>query len=163
MIYIILIVVVACIILTYYLYKEKLDFVEMRLNFIEEKIKSSLVKRKALLKDSEKLIKKILNVKKPVYENLNKWNSDDPIQFDRELISYVGEFFLIKDKYEKLQKDEEMDKLSYLVEENEDLIEAYKEFYNDIAEEYNKCIHTFPSSIMTFLKRRKNVEFFDTK
>ena len=70
---------------------------------------------------------------------------------------------MIKNKYEKLNNDEEFQKISFIINETEDLLNAYKDYYNDNANMYNKLIKRFPLIIVTFIKRRKAKLFFDNK
>ena len=117
------------------------------------------------MQESESIIKETLGTNKQIYENLNDLASSDinMMELDRNLLVYINEFHLIKDKYKKLQGIEEFESIVFAINETEDKLNAYKEYYNDAAKEYNKLIKKFPQVIITFLKRRKEKEFFDKK
>ena len=81
----------------YFTSKDKMTIYSMKLKNIEEKINSTLIKRKELLKDSEVKIKELLNTNKTIYENFGELSnsSNDMIKFDKKLAIYTNEFNLI--------------------------------------------------------------------
>lgn len=164
MIAIIIIVIVGTIFLIFNIYHDKIMFINTKLDNIEEKIKSTLIKRKELIKDAESIIKEKIGTTKDVFDDFKDIsNNDDIIKLDRKLLIYINEFYLIKDKYEELIKDEEFQKIAFTIAETEDLLSAYKDYYNDNASVYNKLIKSFPMIITTIIKRRKEKLFFDNK
>lgn len=165
MIIVIVVLILSFILLIYNIYHDKINFLITKLDNIEEKISSTLIKRKELIKDSEKVIKKGVKTNKDVYEGLSEINDNNTnmMELDRKLLIYINEFYLIKEKYQKLQKDDEFQKISFAITETEDLLNAYKDYYNDNSEKYNKLIKKFPVIITTLIKRRKEKLFFDKK
>ena len=131
---------------------------------IEEKISSLLIKRRELIKDSEKIIKDVIKTDKNVYEGLADLNerSISMTQFDKRLLAYINEFYLIESKYKKLNKNEEFKKIYLSIKDSDNELNAYKNYYNDTTVKYNKLIKNFPINIISFIKRRKEKEFFDT-
>lgn len=165
MIFIIITLILCIMLFIRTLIKDKFLHINIKINNIEEKLNSTLLKRKTLLLDSEVIIKEVLNTNKQIYEKIDELNSSKVSMFelDRRLLVYLSEFYLIKEKYKKLKNNEEFDKIAYALNETEDLLNAYKEYYNDTIEKYNKLITTFPINIAAFLKRKKEKEFFDKK
>ncbi len=165
MIIILIILVLAIILFIYSICHDKISFLTIKLSNIEEKIKSTLIKRKELIKDSEKIIKDIVKTEKEIYSGLSNLNDEkiNMMELDRKLLVYISEFHLIKDKYQKLQKNEDFQKIAFNILETEDLLNAYKNYYNDNALKYNKLIKKFPIIIVTLIKRRKEKLFFDEK
>lgn len=163
MILIILTLILCIIIFAITLYNQKFNFISIKLKNITERINSSLIKRKKLLEDSEQIIKSELNTKKAIYENLKDLNKEkqDMIKLDRKLLVYIKEFYLIKDKYKKLQHNNDFEKITFSICDNEEKLNAYKQYYNDTILEYNKIIKIFPFSILSIIKGRKEKEFFD--
>ncbi len=164
--YVILIVILICIfVFMYKNYKNNLALIVISLNNIEEKINSTLIKRFELLKDAEKSIKQIIKTDKEIFQNLEKLNSckSNMLEFDRKLLVYINEFYLIYDKYKKLQKNEDFQKIFFAISNTEDLLNAYKEFYNDYTQKYNSIISNFPINIISFFRKRKQKSFFDKK
>jgi len=153
------------IIFLYVIFKDKLSLLNIKLKNIEEKLNSTLINRKKLIEDSEKIIKDILNTDKDIYDDLKDINnpSMSMIELDRKLLVYINEFYLVKEKYKKLNSNDDFLNIAYGINETEDLLNAYKEYYNDVAERYNKLISTFPINIFSLIKRRRKKEFFDRK
>ena len=165
MIIFIIFIILALILFIYNIYHNKLLLLNIKLKTIEEKIKSTLIKRKELLKDSENIIKDIIKTDKTIYDGIEKINesSIDMIKLDRALLIYINEFYLIKDKYKQLNENEDFKTMYFKINETEDKLNAYKEYYNNVCGNYNKLIKSFPTVILTIIKRRKEKEFFDKK
>ncbi len=162
----IIITLLVCIIVFFWsTHKEELSFIRTKLENVEEKINSTLIKRRTLIQDSEQIIKDVLGTNKQIYENLDELCTDtiSMMELDRKLLVFINEFYLIKDKYKKLQNNEEFQKIAFSINETEDKLNAYKEYYNDIVTEYNKQIKKFPQVIISFIKKQKEKEFFDKK
>jgi len=165
MIFIITGFILLIIIFLYIICRDKLSLISTKLKNVEEKLNSTLIKRKALIEDSEKIIKEILNTDKDIYQNIGEINdpSINMIELDRKLLVYINEFYLVKDKYKKLDGSDDFLSIAYGINDTEDLLNAYKEYYNDIASRYNKLITMFPINILSIIQRRKKKEFFDRK
>lgn len=163
MIVIIPLIVVCVLLIIYKSYKEKFKLLNTRIHNIEEKLNSTLIKRRELIKDSEEVIKDVIKTKKEVYEGITKLNDSNlsMIELDRKLIVYINEFHLIEDRYKKLRSDKRFQKIYFSINETEDLLNAYKNYYNKTSEEYNKLINKFPIIILAKLKRKKQKLFFD--
>lgn len=139
----------------------KILFTKIKMDIIEEKLNNTLIKRCELLKDAEEITKKILNTDKDIFENKIEMNNTNMIELDSRLSINVNEFNLIKEKYKKLQKDDEITKLSFAINETTDKLIAYKDYYNNIAKEYNLLINKFPNNIISIIKKNKQKQFFD--
>ena len=164
MIAIIVILILGIILILYNVFHDKLIFLSVKLDNIEEKIKSTLIKRKELIKEAEDIIRDTLNIKKEIFDGFNQIDSKINImELDRKLLIYVSELNLIKDKYDELNSNEDFQKVSFSLTETEDLLNAYKEYYNENASKYNKSIKSFPLIFTTLIKRRKEKLFFDNK
>ena len=165
MILIVITLVICLIVFMGVMYHDKLSFLNIKLKNIEEKINSTLIKRKSLIQDSETIIKEVLNTDKQIYENLTEINNQsiNMMELDRKLLIYINEFYLIKDKYKKLQNNENFQQTAYAINETEDKLNAYKEYYNDNAAKYNELIQKFHLNIISFFKKRKEKNFFDQK
>lgn len=165
MIFVIVGFILLIIIFIYIIFNDKLSLISIKLKNIEEKLNSTLIKRKSLIEDSEKIIKEILKTDKNIYQGIGEINdpSINMIELDRKLLVYINEFYLVKDKYKKLNSSEEFLSVAYAINDTEDLLNAYKEYYNEVAENYNKLIGIFPMNVISFINRRKKKEFFDRK
>lgn len=155
-------IIVCLIIFTYKIYHYKIIFINVKLNSIEEKLKSTLIKRKELIKDSEILIKEILGTNKKIYENFEDTiNYNNLIELDTKLSVSINEFYIIKDKYNKLQNNDDFLKLAFAINESSDQLYAYKNYYNKITKEYNKLIKKFPVILFSIFKGRKKKLYFE--
>ena len=127
--------IICLILFIYILLSDNFSLINIKLKNIEEKINSTLINRKKLILDSEEIIKETLKTKKQIYEDIDKLN--DPkismMELDRKLLVYINEFYLINDKYKKLKNNEEFQKIAYKIIETEDLLNAYKDYYNDMS------------------------------
>lgn len=161
-----LITLLICLILfVYILFSDNLRFINIKIKNIEEKINSTLINRKALILESEKIIKEVLKTKKQIYDGIDDLSNKNisMMELDRKLLIYINEFHLINDKYKKLKNHDEFQKIVYRIEETQELLNAYKDYYNNVASKYNKLISIFPVNIISFIKRRKQKSFFDKK
>lgn len=163
MIFIVVTIIICIILFIYVSLSDNFSLINIKLKNIEEKINSTLINRKTLLMESEDIIKEALKTKKQVYEDIDKLNNANIsiMELDRKLLVYINEFYLIKDKYKKLKNNDSFQKIAYKIEQTEDLLDAYKEYYNIVTSKYNKYISTFPISIISFIKGRKEKKFFD--
>lgn len=163
---IIIVLIILCFLyIVYKSYKENMKFLDIKINNIEEKLSSTLIKRKELIKESELVIKDVIKTKKQIYDGLSNLNDKktNMIELDRKLVSYINEFNLIESRYKKLKGDERFQKIYFSISETEDLLNAYKEYYNNVALEYNKTIKKFPIIIFSKLKGKNEKLFFDKK
>ena len=164
MIAIIIILVIGILLIVYNIFHDKICSLDIKLDSVEEKINSTLIKRKELLKEAEKIIKEKLKTDKDIFVDFDELNNKmDIVKLDRKLLVYVGEFHLIKEKYDKLNDDESFEKIAFSISETEDLLNAYKDYYNNYASIYNKTIKSFPIILFNLIKRRKEKLFFDNK
>lgn len=163
MIFIVVTIIICIILFIYISLSDNFSLINIKLKNIEEKINSTLINRKTLLMESEDIIKETLKTKKQIYEDIDKLNNANisMMELDRKLLVYINEFHLINDKYKKLKSNDNFQKIAYKIEQTEDLLDAYKEYYNMVASKYNKYISTFPISIISFIKGRKEKSFFD--
>lgn len=160
---IIVFILISILLFLYFILHDKLIFIEEKLNVIEDKIDSTLIKRNEILKDSENEIKELVKTSKSIYEDLKDVDSKklDMFELDKKLTIYKNEFYLILDKYDVLKENDEFQKLAFSLSETSDLLESYRLYYNKYAEKYNKVIKSFPIVITTVITRRKKKEFFD--
>ena len=144
--------------------KSKWSLFSIKITNIEEKLNSTLLKRKELIKDTEKVIKDIIKTDKDIYQDISSLdNINNIIELDRKLMTYVNEFYIISTRYKKLKDNTSYQNLYYDILDTEDLLNAYKDYYNDTALKYNKIISTFPFSIAYKVKGKKKKLFFDKK
>ena len=155
MIVVLIILILSVLYYFYSAYKNKLRILNININIIEEKLNSNILKRKELLKDSEKLIKDITKTKKEVYPNIEILNEKlNMFEMDSKTLSFLNEYNMIKEKNDKLNKSSDFLKLNFTIEENEEDINAYKIYYNKNVTEYNKLVSNKKSKNFFNLKTR---------
>ena len=91
---IITVFIIGIILLIYNIYHDKIKFLIIRLDNIEEKINSTLIKRKELIKESEKIIKDVVKTEKEIYSGLSEINNKNMnmMELDRKLLIHINEF-----------------------------------------------------------------------
>lgn len=157
-----IIVLIFILFLFHFIYKDRLTELIIKLKMIEEKINSILIKRKDLIKESEVIIKQELNTDKLIYDKLDDTkNVSNIIELDKTLLICVNEFILIKDKYKKLNKNEDFKKIAYSIDDTIDELYSYKNYYNTVAEKYNNLVKKLPILLSSIIRGRKKRKLFD--
>ena len=155
MIAVLIVLILSILYYFYSAYKNKVKILNINIKTIEEKLNSNILKRKELLKDSEKLIKDITKTKKEVYPNIEILNEKlNMFEMDSKTLSFLNEYNMIKEKNDKLNKSSDFLKLNFTIEENEEDINAYKIYYNKNVTEYNKLVSNKKSKNFFNLKTR---------
>ena len=92
--------------------------------------------------------------------NLLKSKKLNNFELNHQLDKYQKELHEILDTDETLSKLEIVINLYGEYEDNEDELEASKEYYNDNVTIYNKLIHCFPSNFVAMLFHYKHKDFY---
>ena len=158
------IVIVVCLILIILVatYNHFQDYI-IRINEAEVNIDATLRKRFDLLNKSIGIIKANIKSEEPVLEDIVKLRSKKLTNFelDRGLYDAINEFHAIKEKYDKLQTNEEFVKIDIGLMESESEIVGLRKYYNDIITDYNKLVKSCPSNIIAIIKKYKTKDYFD--
>lgn len=122
------------------LLEKKIDFIARFIPLIKEHTKEDckLLEKVNLLKNKE----------------LNNFELND------ELYTYNKELREIIDTNDKLLKIDSINNLYQEYLDNEEDLDASKNYYNDNVTEYNKLVHLFPSNIIGFLFKFKHRDFY---
>ena len=158
------IVIVVCLILILLIatYNHFQDYI-IRINEAEVNIDAVLRKRFDLLNKSIGIIKANIELEEEVLDGILKLRSKKLTNFelDRDLYNAINEFHVIKEKYPKLQTNEEFIKIDINLMESESEIVGLRKYYNDIITDYNKLVKSCPSNIIALLKNYKAKDYFD--
>lgn len=92
--------------------------------------------------------------------NLLKSKKYNNFELNKQLDKYKKELHEILDTDGKLIKLENINSLYIEFEDNEEDLEASKEYYNDNVTEYNKLIHCFPTNIIGIIFKYKHKDFY---
>lgn len=122
------------------LLEKKIDYISRFIPLIKENSKEDC-----------KLLEKINLLKNKSYNNF---------ELNKELSDYNKELREILDTNEKLLKLDNINNLYQEYLDNEEDLEASKEYYNDNVSEYNKLVHLFPSNIVGILFKFKHKDFY---
>lgn len=164
-IYGLMILIVICIILIWYInvYNKFQNFI-IRINEVENNIDAILRKRFDLLNKSIGIIETYID-KDNILESIIKLRSKKLTNFelDRELYEGINEFHLYKDEINELKNNESFMKIDISLNESEIDITAFRKYYNDIITEYNKFARTFPNNIVSLICHYKQKTYFDGK
>lgn len=122
------------------LLEKKIDYISRFIPLIKENSKEDC-----------KLLEKVNLLKN---KQLNNFELND------ELYTYNKELREILDTNEKLLKIDNINNLFQEYQDNEEDLEASKDYYNDNVTEYNKLVHLFPSNIIGLLFKFKHKDFY---
>lgn len=92
--------------------------------------------------------------------NLLKSKKLNNFELNHQLDKYQKELHEILDTDDTLSKLEIIINLYAEYEDNEDELEASKEYYNDNVTIYNKLVHCFPSNLIGILFHYKHKDFY---
>ena len=81
-------------------------------------------------------------------------------ELNQQLDKYKKELHEILDTDETLSKVEIVTTLYAEFEDNEEELEASKDYYNDNVTIYNKLVHCFPSNLIAILFHYKHKDFY---
>ena len=161
MIIVIIVLVISLVLFIYNIYHDKLALSYIKLYNIEEKINSTLIKRKELVKDAENKIKEIIKTDKVIFENFKEIdNNNDMFDLNKKLLLSINDFYVIKDKYKKLHNNTDFQKICFSIDETGDLLNSYKKYYDKEALEYNKLIKSLPLFFVSLITRKKEKKLF---
>ena len=82
---------------------------------------------------------------------------------DRKLLAAYTELDSVLSNNEELKKSEELIKIKNNIEEIDDNLSNYRQYYNDNITEYNRTIKTIPTNIITKIHKYQEKLFFDRK
>lgn len=155
----VLIITIALIIITNY---NKFQYSSIKISEAENNIEILLEKKidyisrfipliKENTKEDCKLLEKVNLLKNKSYNNF---------ELNKELYTYNKELREIIDTNDKLLKIDNINNLYLEYVDNEEDLEASKDYYNDSVTEYNKLVHLFPSNIVGLLFKFKHKDFY---
>jgi len=164
------IVLVICILSGIYahLFNKFQDYI-IRINEVEANIDSILRNKYDTINKCVSIIKgnEAINnqLDKNMFEEIVKLRARKISNFDldRKLVEANNQFITIKEKYEELNKNEEIIKHSNNLVDLDERLKIHVNYYNKNIAEYNKLINLFPTNIVARLCKYQNKLFFDRK
>ena len=164
-IFLIIIIVVAIIGFFYSIIYNKFQDSIIKLNEVEGKIDETLRSKFDGLLEMNNIIKEKINTKKAIVDDITKLKDEEISSFelDRKLSEALSKINFIRKQYEELHNIDQLNKLSYDIDDMDESLAAYKKYYNENIVEYNKLIRKFPYNIIGMILKYKEKSFFDGK
>lgn len=145
-------------------YNKFQDYI-IKINEVESKIDDTLRDKFDNILEMNNIIKETIKTKKSIVDDIEKLKDEriSSFELDRKLSSALNKINFIKGQYSELKSNENINKLSYKIDEMDESLDAYKKFYNKKIVSYNKLIRIFPYSIIGVILKYKEKAFFDGK
>ena len=170
MLILIFIILIICILSGIYaiLYNKFQDYV-IRINEVESNIDTILRNKYDTINKCVSIIKgnnEINNkLDKNMFEEIVKLRARKISNYDLDikLVEANNQFITIKEKYEEINKNEDIIKYSNDLIDIDDRLKIHVNYYNKNIAEYNKLIKLFPTNIVARLCKYQEKLFFDRK
>ena len=166
MIVILVIIVIVCAFAIFYatIYNKFQDYI-IRINEVESNIDTNLRSWYDLINKAIPIIKSNTDKDKVVFDNIVKLRSRKIGNFElyRTLTATSGEMQALREEYPLLDKSDEIKKIFKKIEEINEALDDYIDYYNDNITVYNTLVKKFPSNIIASFSKYKEKLFFDRK
>lgn len=161
---IIIIVLFAIFIYSSIIYNKFQDYI-IKINEVEGKIDDTLRNKFDSILQMNNIIKESIKTKKVIVDDISELKNKkiSSFELDRKLASSLNKINFIKGQYDELKGNEKLNKLTYEIDEMDESLDAYKKFYNEKINSYNKLIRLFPYNLMGLILKYKEKTFFDGK
>ena len=161
---IIIAIVIICIILMIFtLVNNKFKLAVIKIEKAEEDIDIYLQKKKDLLDRTRPIIKKELKKDSFLDALDNNYGEMNHFQRNDNLKTAYNELYKVIDENEKLFKSDTLVSILEELNNNEENIIGSIKFYNDTVVIYNHLVVSFPSNIISLIKRYKKKEFYNNE
>ena len=136
-------------------YVSKINLVEDKINVILNNKYENIIKIDSIIKDKIGTEKEIIDDISTIKDNKSKSELDLILNDSLSKIEYI------KEQYDELDNEEELNCLFNNISKDEESLNAYKKYYNDNVNDYNRLVSMFPYLITAKLLKYKIKEFFD--
>ncbi len=160
-----LIIIICLIVATYaYLYNKFQDVI-IRISEVEATIDTNLRNKYDLLNKSISIIKGNVKIEDDIFDEIVKLRSRKISNFDldRKLILAFNEFNSVKSQNKELNKSEELNKIEKDIEDIDNKLTTFREYYNENITKYNRLVKAFPTNIIALTNKYEEKLFFDRK
>ena len=161
---IILVVAFTVFIISNIIYNRFQDYI-IKLNEVEGKIDETLRSKYDTIIKANNIIKEKIKTKKEVVDDIEELKDQDISSFEmyRKLTDSFNKIDYIKKQYKELNKDEDINKLFYDINDMDESLSAYIKYYNENIVGYNSFIRKFPYNLIGIILKYKEKNFFDGK
>ena len=145
-------------------YNKYQDYI-IKINEVESKIDDNLRDKFDIILKLNSNIKEKIKTKKELVDDLSVLRTQEISSFDmdRKLTDAMSKVNFVKENYDELENDKEVDKLLYNIEDIDESLKACKKYYNETITEYNKLIRKIPYNIIGRILKYSEKTFFDGK
>ena len=141
----------------------KLKVFVSKINLVEEKIDSILDTKYENIMKIDTIIKDKIGTEKEIIDDISniKETSKSKSEIDSILMDQLSKIEYIKEQYDELDNEEELNGLFNDINKDNESLNAYKKYYNDNVNDYNRLISKFPYVITAKLFKHKAKDFFE--
>ena len=143
----------------------KFKYYIIRINKVQEEIDTILNNKYENIIKIDSIIKDKIKTEKDIIDDISsiKDENKDRTELDKILSDSLEKIEYIKEQYNELDNETELNNLFNSIKTDEESRNAYKEFYNDNVNDYNRIVSMFPFVITAKLFKYKKKEFFNNK
>ena len=142
-------------------YNKFQDYI-IRINDVELKIEDLLNNKFDNIIKINSIIKEKIGTDKEIIDDISNIRDEKTkIEIDNILTESFEKIDYIKNQYNELDDEEELKKIYSNIEKEKESLNAYKKYYNDNSNDYNRIINKFPYGITAKLFRYKTKELFN--
>ena len=145
-------------------YNKFQDYI-IKINEVESKIDDSLREKFDIILKLNNIIKEIIKTNKTLVDDISKLKDEaiSSFEMDRKLVDAINKVNFVKSKYDEVDSNEEIIKLTYEIDDIDESLKAFKKYYNETISNYNKLIRIFPYNLIGKILKYKEKTFFDGK
>ena len=137
----------------------------IKINEVEGKIDEALRNKYDIIIKLNNIIKENIKTDKELVDDLSSLKDEDKSSFEihRILIESYNKIDYVKNQYKGLNKNEDINKMFYEIDEIDESLNAYIKFYNENISSYNTYVRKFPYNFIGIIFKYKEKPFFDNK
>ena len=141
----------------------KLKVYASKITLVEEKIDNILDAKYENIMKIDTIIKDKIGTEKEIIDDISniKESGKSKSEIDSILMEQLSKIEYIKEQYDELDNEEELNNLFNDINKDNESLNAYKKYYNDNVNDYNRLISKFPYVITAKLFKHKPKEFFE--
>lgn len=141
----------------------KLKYYASKISLVEEKINNILDNKYNNIIRINDIIKEKIGTEKEIIDDISSLKEEGKTksEIDNVLVDSLGKIEYIREQYDELDNEEELNNLFSDIKKDDESLNAYKKYYNDNVNDYNLLVSKFPYVITAKLFKHKPKDFFD--
>ena len=141
----------------------KLKYFASKISLVEEKINNILDNKYNNIIRINDIIKEKIGTEKEIIDDISSLKEEGKTksEIDNVLVDSLGKIEYIREQYDELDNEEELNNLFSDIKKDDESLNAYKKYYNDNVNDYNLLVSKFPYIITAKLFKHKPKDFFD--